>query len=172
MSEYSRNEIAVGIFVIFGIAAVGYLSASIGGVEFFPGPKTRVTAKFASIGDLKEGASVRVAGVQVGEVERIELNDTFDAVVSLALNAESKMPVDTIASIRTSGLLGESFVLLRPGGADENLQTGDRVQQTEPAVDLIDLFVKYALDSSDDEGKSGDTENDDDFDEEDDIPDP
>ena len=167
MSEYSRNELAVGVFVIIGVAAIGYLSASIGGVEFFPGPKTRVTARFASIGDLKSGASVRLAGVQVGEVEAIRLVD-YAADVSLALDATVEIPADTIASIRTSGLLGESFILLRPGGAEKNLKSGDKVAQTEPAIDLIDLIVKYALDQSDDEAKS-DEESDD---EDDDIPDP
>ena len=166
MSEYSRNELAVGVFVIIGVAAIGYLSASIGGVEFFPGPKTRVTARFASIGDLKSGASVRLAGVQVGEVEAIQLVD-YAADVSLALDATVAIPADTIASIRTSGLLGESFILLRPGGSEKNLKSGDKVAQTEPAIDLIDLIVKYALDQSDDEGSDEKSD-----DEDDDIPDP
>ena len=166
MSEYSRNEFAVGVFVIIGVAAIGYLSASIGGVEFFPGPKTRVTARFASIGDLKSGASVRLAGVQVGEVEAIQLVD-YAADVSLALDATVAIPADTIASIRTSGLLGESFILLRPGGSEKNLKSGDKVAQTEPAIDLIDLIVKYALDQSDDEGSDEKSD-----DEDDDIPDP
>lgn len=167
MSEYSRNELAVGVFVIIGVSAIGYLSASIGGVEFFPGPKTNVTARFASIGDLKSGASVRLAGVQVGEVARIRLVD-YAAEVDLSLDEAVAIPTDTIASIRTSGLLGESFVLLRPGGSEKNLKSGDRVAQTEPAIDLIDLFVKYALDQGDDEEK---TEGDND-EEDDDIPDP
>ena len=168
MSDYTRNELAVGVFVIIGVAAIGYMSASIGGVEFFPGPKTRVTARFASIGDLKSGASVRLAGVQIGEVSDIRLVD-YAADVDLALDMRVEIPTDTIASIRTSGLLGESFVLLRPGGSEKNLKTGDRVAQTEPAIDLIDLFVKYALESGDDEGKSDESDDDED---EDDIPDP
>ena len=168
MSDYSRNELAVGVFVIIGVAAIGYLSASIGGVEFFPGPKTRVTARFASIGDLKSGASVRLAGVQIGEVDAIRLVD-YGAEVDLSVDLEVALPTDTIASIRTSGLLGESFILLRPGGSEKNLKSGDRVAQTEPAIDLIDLFVKYALESGDDDkGESGD----DDEGEDDDIPDP
>ena len=169
MSEYTRNEIAVGLFVIMGVAAVGYLSASIGGVEFFPTPKTRVTARFASIGDLKEGASVRLAGVQIGKVRDIRLID-YAADVDLDIETSVPIPTDTIASIRTSGLLGESFVLLRPGGSDKNLKTGDKVAQTEPAIDLIDLLVKYAL--SDDEEDDGDSEKGSDDDEDDDIPDP
>jgi hypothetical protein len=61
------------------------------------------------------------------------------------------LPSDTIASIRTEGLLGESYVLLRPGGAEDDLAAGDRIAQTEPAIDLIDLIVKYALESGEDE---------------------
>ena len=147
--NHSRTEITVGLFVIVGIAALAYLSVSVAGLELFPGDATIVHARFASVGELKKGAAIKVAGVRVGEVRDIRL-DNYAADAELAIQTGIEVPADTIASIRTAGLLGESYVLLRPGGSDRNLASGDRLGQTEPAIDLIDLVVKYALDSDDD----------------------
>ena len=144
--RYRRSEIAAGLFVIAGTAALAYLSISIGGVELLQRDTVRVSARFASIGDLKVDGPVKIAGVKVGRVESIRLAD-YAAEVELSVQRDVPLPSDTIASIRTEGLLGESYVLLRPGGADSDLASGDRIVQTEPAVDLIDLVVKYALES-------------------------
>ena len=152
--SHSRIEIAVGIFVIAGILALGYLSVSVAGLDLFPGDATVVHARFASVGELKQGAAVKMAGVRVGEVRTIRL-EQYAAEADLAVQTDIDLPADTIASIRTAGLLGESYVLLRPGGSERNLKTGDRISQTEPAIDLIDLVVKYALDSADDEEDPG-----------------
>ncbi len=144
MKKHTKTELAVGTFVVAGLIALAYLSVSIGGVEFFEPPRMHVAARFASVGDLKAGASVKMAGVKVGVVEAIELRD-YAAEAQLAVDRSIPLPTDTIASIRTEGLLGESYVLLRPGGSESNLAEGDRIGQTEPAVDLIDLLVRYAL---------------------------
>lgn len=150
MNEYTKTEIAVGLFVIAGLCAIAYLSVSIAGLDLFVGDRTQLTARFASVGDLKEGAAVKIAGVQVGSVRSIRL-DRYAAEAQLAVAPEVELPADTIASIRTEGLLGEAYVMLRPGGSEKNLASGDRVAQTEPAIDLIDLVVKYALSSGDDD---------------------
>jgi phospholipid/cholesterol/gamma-HCH transport system substrate-binding protein len=150
---YSTTELSVGVFVLIGIVALGYISISIGGVEW-GAKRISVQARFASVGDLKPGAAVKIAGVKVGTVRDIEL-DNYAADAELRLDAELAIPSDTIASIRTEGLLGESYVLLRPGGADDDLTDGGRIPQTEPALDLIDLLVKYALSSDEDEDASG-----------------
>lgn len=161
MEEYTRTEIAIGLFVIVGVAAVAYLSVSVAGLELFPEETTNIKARFASVGQLKEGAVVKVAGVQVGSVKDIRLED-YAAETDLAIKRSVELPADTIASIRTEGLLGESYVLLRPGGSPENLTTGDRIAQTEPAIDLIDLVVKYALEGGgEDEGGGGEAPADD-----------
>jgi len=153
MSDHSRAELAVGAFVVVGLAGLAYLSVSIGGLELFENDRIQVGARFASIGDLKTGAVVKVAGVKVGRVQAIRLED-YAAETKLAIDANLVLPSDTIASIRTEGLLGESYVLLRPGGAEDNLEDGSRIGQTEPAIDLIDLLVKYALDSAEGGGES------------------
>lgn len=143
MQKHTTNELAVGLFVLLGLAGLGYLSVSIGGLEWGV-DRIPIEARFASVGELKIGAAVKIAGVKIGTVQDIEL-DRYAALVELAVDRGVPLPKDTIASIRTEGLLGEAYVLLRPGGAPEDLAPGDRLAQTEPAIDLIDLVVKYAL---------------------------
>lgn len=153
MSEHTRTELAVGAFVIVGLAGLAYLSVSIGGLELLPQDRIAVKARFASVGDLKAGAAVKIAGVKVGSVGRIQL-ESYAAEAELLVRSDVALPEDTIASIRTEGLLGESYVLLRPGGSEEDLADGGRIGQTEPAIDLIDLLVKYALESGESSGDS------------------
>lgn len=148
MQKYTAIEVAVGVFSVVGLTAVGLLSVSVGGWELLSPPSMAVSARFATVGELKTGAQVKMAGVNVGKVKRIQLED-YIALTELSLNAGLELPSDTIASIRTAGLLGESYVLLRPGGSLENLKAGDRILQTEPAIDLIDMVVNYALSQSD-----------------------
>lgn len=142
--QHTRNEIMVGIFVMIGIAALAYLSISIGGLELFPPERYVVKARFASVGDLKDGAPVRIAGVKVGQVKTVHLAE-YMAEADLAIGRSIKLPKDTIASIRTEGLLGNTYVALTPGGSLEDLRPGDVVAQTEPAIDLSDLLSRYAF---------------------------
>ncbi|MGF1510918.1 MAG: outer membrane lipid asymmetry maintenance protein MlaD [Myxococcota bacterium] len=151
-NRYSLTEFSVGLFVFFGLLALGYISVSIGGLELSRN-RIHVKARFSSVGDLKSGAAVKIAGVRVGSVRSIAL-ENYAADVELSLDSDVPLPRDTIASIRTEGLLGESYVLLRPGGSEDDLAEGGRIPQTEPALDLIDLLVKYALSSDEEEGTS------------------
>ncbi|MEM6531048.1 MAG: outer membrane lipid asymmetry maintenance protein MlaD [Myxococcota bacterium] len=141
-----KTEVAVGVFVLLGLLGIGYLSVSIGGIDLFPANTITLQARFASIGALKPGASVRLAGVKVGSVRSIGL-ENYAAEVTLDVDEDLPLPDDSFALIRTEGLLGESYVLLRPGGSPDDLVDGGRISETESAVDLIDLVVKYALDS-------------------------
>ncbi len=144
METHTRTEIAVGAFVLAGAAVLAYLSLSIGGLHPLQAKRYVLHARFASVGPLKVGAAVRVAGVAIGEVQRISLVN-YVAVVDLAVEERVKLPADTIASIRSEGLLGAAFVALSPGGDSRELADGGRIAQTEPAIDLIDLLVKYGL---------------------------
>ena len=144
MSDYTRLELSVGAFVVAGLAVLAYLSLSIGGLEVFSGDRYQVRARFASVGDLSRNATVRMAGVKIGRVESIGLED-YAAEVVLEIDAEVELPADTIASIRTEGLLGQSYVSLSPGGSEKNLAEGGRISQTEPAIDLIDILSRYAF---------------------------
>jgi phospholipid/cholesterol/gamma-HCH transport system substrate-binding protein len=147
MANYSRLEISVGAFVAGGLALVAYLAISLGGLRLMSGDRTTIVARFASIGDLRSAAPVRIAGVNVGQVGKIRLAD-YVARIELLIDADVKIPSDTIASIRTSGLLGESFVSLSPGASDRILHDGEAIIQTEPALDITQLLQKYAFGST------------------------
>ncbi|HET7506322.1 MAG TPA: outer membrane lipid asymmetry maintenance protein MlaD [Kofleriaceae bacterium] len=147
MANPSRLEISVGVFVALGLAIVAYLAVSLGNVRILAGDQTTLVARFSSIGDLRKAAPVRIAGVSVGKVGKIELAD-YVARIELLIDADVKIPSDTIASIRTSGLLGESFVSLSPGGSERMLRDGDAIVQTEPALDITQLLQKYAFGSA------------------------
>lgn len=146
MERYTKLEFSVGAFVLIGAAALGYLALTLGDVSLTRDAKYPVFARFSSVAGLKVGDSVKVAGVTVGEVKSIALAD-FNAQVELALNEDVRLPSDTIASIQSAGLLGDSFVNLAPGADDGDLTPGDRIARTEPAVSLTELIAKYAFGS-------------------------
>ncbi len=135
-------EISVGVFIIAGVAGLVYLAVSLGNVGF-PGSKGyTLEARFASVTGLRKGASVEVAGVAVGKVSGITLdNDT--AVVSLAIDSGTKIPDDTIASIRTKGIIGEKFIKLSYGGSDTFLDNGGTLTETESSISIEELISKY-----------------------------
>src|SRR5262245_26935913 len=116
--DYGKSEIVAGVFVLMGLAILAYLSISIGGLRLGRHHRYEVKARFSNIGGLKPRASVKIAGVTVGEVSSIRLADYF-AEVGIDVDYEVTLPKDTIASITTAGLLGEAYVSLSPGAADE-----------------------------------------------------
>jgi phospholipid/cholesterol/gamma-HCH transport system substrate-binding protein len=144
LHDYTKNEIVAGAFVVLGLAVVGYLSISIGGLTLLQPKAYRVLARFSNVGDLKGRAPVKLAGVTVGKVKTIRLADYFGEA-ELEIDRKVVLPKDTIASISSAGLLGESFISLSPGGAEGNLRDGDRISHTEPAVNVVDLIGKYAF---------------------------
>jgi phospholipid/cholesterol/gamma-HCH transport system substrate-binding protein len=142
--DYKKAEIAAGTFLLVGLAALAYLSISIGGLKLLPHDEYRLRARFSNVGDLKLRAPVKVAGVTIGRVEAIGLADYY-AEVQLAVDRTVPLPTDTIASIATAGLLGESHISLSPGAADQNLAAGERITHTEPALNVADLLSRYAF---------------------------
>ncbi|HEY7374741.1 MAG TPA: outer membrane lipid asymmetry maintenance protein MlaD [Polyangia bacterium] len=144
MLDYRRSEIIAGAFVLLGLVLLGYLSISIGGVHLSPRHRYQIRARFANVGDLKARAPVKIAGVTVGEVRSIGLADYF-AELGLAIDRGVTLPRDTIASITTAGLLGEAYVALSPGAADNDLRDGDVITHTEPALNVADLLARYAF---------------------------
>lgn len=154
MNSYTKIEITVGAFVIAGVLALGYLSISVGGLDLLPGGRYPLNARFATVGDLKKNAQVKLAGVPVGKVSDIQVED-YVGVVRFEVQEGLELPADTIASIRTAGLLGEAYISLSPGAAEENLEPGDRIAQTEPPLDLMQLLGKYAFGSVEDGDDTG-----------------
>jgi phospholipid/cholesterol/gamma-HCH transport system substrate-binding protein len=137
-------ELSVGLFILAGILCLGYLSVNLARMEVMGGRGYEVYALFTNVGGLKKGAQVVIAGVDVGRVKGVAIED-FRAKVSLSINQGIEIPEDTIASIRTRGLIGEKFVNITPGGSEEMISPGGRIWDTEPAVDLEELISKFAF---------------------------
>ncbi|RQW78042.1 MAG: outer membrane lipid asymmetry maintenance protein MlaD [Geobacter sp.] len=141
----AKLETIVGLFVLVGILCLGYLSIKLGKMELFGGNFYQVTADFDSVSGLKSGASVEIAGVEVGRVGRIILDPKSGNMARVYLQIRSGLQLqdDVIASIRTRGIIGDKFILLKPGGSEKLLTAGARIRETESALDLEDLLSKY-----------------------------
>ena len=143
--QRSKIDVWVGLFVLIGAVAILFLAlqaANLLNLSF--NPTYRVTATFDNVGSLKPKAAVRSAGVVVGRVESIAFDDqTYQARVVLALESRYAFPKDSSLKILTSGLLGEQYVGIEPGGADANLAEGDVVTQTQSAVVLENLIGQF-----------------------------
>ncbi len=135
-------ETAVGLFVLFGIACLAWLSVKLGKLEIVGGDYFPVHAEFASASGLRKGVSVEIAGVDVGKVESITLND-YRADVLMKIRQGVKLQEDTIASIRTRGLIGDKYVSLSPGASDRLIPPGGKIRETEAAVDLEALIGEF-----------------------------
>lgn len=146
--KQSRLELFVGGFVLLGIAAVAYLTIKLGAGALLGGDTYVIEARFTNAGGLNSGGSVLVAGVPVGRVEgiRVDEND-YSAIATLRLVSGLKLPTDSMASIKTTGLIGDKFVALAPGADDTWLEPGARITMTESAVDLESLIGKMAFGS-------------------------
>jgi phospholipid/cholesterol/gamma-HCH transport system substrate-binding protein len=141
-------EIVVGVFVLAGVAALAHLSIGLARREVVRGEGYHVKAVFSDVGGLRAGAAVSVAGVDVGSVTRITLRD-YQGEVTLYLDGRVKLQVDSIASIRTRGLIGEKFIAISPGGDEKMLAEGGSIVETEPAVDLEQLISKFVFGKKD-----------------------
>ena len=140
--EKAKLELVVGIFVLAGIACLAYLSIKLGKLELIGGDVYEVEAQFNTATGLKPGASIEIAGVEVGRVKDITLKDDRAAVL-LAVNKSVKLYSDTIASIKTRGIIGEKFMALSPGGGGDPLKPGDTIRDTESGLDLEELVSQY-----------------------------
>ena len=142
MGRSSTRDFLVGLFVLAGLAAIAYLSLSVGGLTYTGPGGLIIYAAFDQTGGLKPRAAVEISGVKVGQVTAIALDDNFRARVQLNLDSSLKLPVDTTASIVTAGILGDRYVSLQLGGDDEVLKSGDQISFTESAVILERLIGK------------------------------
>ncbi|TLM68208.1 MAG: outer membrane lipid asymmetry maintenance protein MlaD [Deltaproteobacteria bacterium] len=139
-------EIAVGLFVVAGFLCFAWLSVRLGDVGLFDPPTYTVSAEFGSVSGLKPGAIVEIAGVQVGKVTRIELNtEKYEARVEISLQKGVVLQADSIASIRTAGIIGDRYIDISPGGSDELIGPGGRIVETESAINLEELVSKYVF---------------------------
>ncbi len=142
----SSVEIAVGLFVVIGIVCVGYLTIRLGKMELIGGNYYSLKASFQSVSGLKTGAQVEIAGVEVGQVDSISLDRIEQvAIVKMKIDREVVLTDDVIASVKTSGLIGDKYINLAPGGSEEILNSGDTITETESALDLEEIISKYVF---------------------------
>lgn len=141
----STLDLWVGLFVLIGAAALMFLSLKVGNLSASSFAETyTIDARFQNIGGLKVRAPVKVAGVVVGRVSDISYDsERFEALVELAIDARDTFPRDTIGEILTSGLLGEQYIGLEPGGSEQNLKPGDTLKLTQSAVVLEKLIGQF-----------------------------
>ena len=139
------RDFVVGLFVLAGLGAIAYLSIQVGGLSYKGPGGFELIARFDEIGGLATRAPVAISGVKVGQVSRIELTPPPDirARVTLDLDPSLSLPIDTTASIRTSGLLGDQFISLEPGAEEEVLKSGEEIERTEPALSIERLIGKF-----------------------------
>ncbi len=143
MTRSPTRDLLVGLFVLIGLGAVAYLSVRVGGLGFGGPGGLHLWARFDEIGGLKPRAPVVLAGVKVGQVTSISLSEDYRARVDMEVDERLELPVDTTASIVTSGLLGDRFISLQPGGEEQVLKSGEEIGFTESAVILERLLGKF-----------------------------
>jgi phospholipid/cholesterol/gamma-HCH transport system substrate-binding protein len=146
----------VGLFVVLGFVALLFLALKAGNMSSLSFQATyTVKLKFDNIGGLKPRAPVKSAGVTVGRVDAIGFDqNTYQAVVSIDIDKQYQFPKDSSAKILTSGLLGEQYIGLEPGGDDQMLKTGDTISMTQSAVVLENLIGQFLYNKAADSGAS------------------
>lgn len=143
MQASPGRDLVVGLFVAAGFAAIGYLSLQVGGLSYKGPGGFQLVATFDEIGGLSVRAPVVISGVKVGRVERISLDENLRARVTVDLDPQLELPVDSSGAIRTAGLLGDQFIALEPGGEEELLRSGDQIAFTEGALNLERLVGAF-----------------------------
>ncbi len=142
-------EFTVGLFILIGFGAFIYLALQLGEVPFLRQGSTYVLkAEFDNVAGIKKGASVQVAGVTVGEVAEIALSDTEAALLSLRIEKSLKVSVDSIASVKSQGIIGDKFIQLNLGGDEKKFGPGEIIRETESSVDIESLISKFAFGSA------------------------
>jgi phospholipid/cholesterol/gamma-HCH transport system substrate-binding protein len=139
-----NKELAAGFFLLIGIFSLVYISLKLGRLELIGGKYYTLYAEFDEAGGIKPGAVVEIAGVEVGKVKSIRL-DNYLALIELTIKKDIKIQEDAIASIKTKGLIGEKYIELTPGGSEKFLSNGGKIRDTESAIDIEELISKYVF---------------------------
>jgi phospholipid/cholesterol/gamma-HCH transport system substrate-binding protein len=135
-------EISVGVFVLLGLMAMAYISIRLGQFPWGGSGSYQVTATFSNVGGLQRGADIDIAGVKVGRVEKIALDD-YQAVVTLSVESSIELQEDAIASIKTRGLIGEKYIRITPGGSDQLISPGGRIREVETPLDFEEVIGQF-----------------------------
>ncbi|MDD5169825.1 MAG: outer membrane lipid asymmetry maintenance protein MlaD [Syntrophales bacterium] len=145
MQKYTM-ETVVGIFIVFGLLCIGYMTVKLGHVSLLGDNAYSLFARFTSVTGLRTGSIVYISGIEVGRVAQMTMDqESQKAVVELRIRKDIKIYDDAIASIKTEGLIGDMYVSIDPGGGGTLLKPGGTITETQPAVDISDLISKYAF---------------------------
>jgi phospholipid/cholesterol/gamma-HCH transport system substrate-binding protein len=145
MKKYAMETI-VGIFVVFGLLCVGYMTVKLGKIDLFRSDSYSLIAKFTTVTGLRIGSPVNILGIEVGQVEKITMDqENLKAVVQIRLKKDIKIYDDAIASIKTEGLIGDKYLSIDPGGGGNLLVNNGVITETQAAVDIEQLISKYAF---------------------------
>ena len=142
MGARLRSDAVVGLFALAGLACLGYLSFKLGKVEVLGDRGYLVRAEFDSVAGLTKGASVQIAGVDVGRVAQIRLRG-YRAEVAMRIERGVRLQTDAIVSVRTKGLIGEKYLAITPGASERLIAPGGVLRETEDAVDIEELISRY-----------------------------
>lgn len=157
MNAHSTRDFVTGLFVLGGLVALAWLSFSVGGLQYKGDGGLPVYALFDQVAGLKPKSPVEIAGVRVGQVKGIRLDETFRARVDLDLDSTLQLPVDSSAAIVTAGILGDRYIQLTPGAEDAVMKAGEQIPYTESAIVLERLIGKFMVNVGD-KGKGGDAD--------------
>jgi len=145
MKKYTM-ETTVGIFLVFGLLAIGYMTVKLGHVSLFGDNAYSLFARFTTVSGLRTGSPVNMLGIEVGRVGRLTMDQKDQkAVVEIRIQKDIRVYADAIASIKTEGLIGDMFLSIDPGGSGKLLGPGETITETQGAVDIADLIAKYAF---------------------------
>ncbi|HOF04334.1 MAG TPA: outer membrane lipid asymmetry maintenance protein MlaD [Syntrophales bacterium] len=145
MQRY-KLETAVGIFLVLGLIVIGYMTVKLGHVSLFGNDTYPLYARFTSVTGLRTGSLVYIAGIEVGRVERLYMDqENQQAVVEMRIKKEIRIYDDAIASIKTEGLIGDMHLRIDPGGGGTLLKAGGVITDTQPPLDIGELIGKYAF---------------------------
>jgi phospholipid/cholesterol/gamma-HCH transport system substrate-binding protein len=147
MRKYS-TELMVGVFIFIGIVAMGYLSFNLGDVKIFGNKGHVIFAEFESSSGITDNSVVEIAGVSIGKVEEVVLKD-YISRVKMRIDPGVKISDDSIASVRTKGIIGEKFIKISPGGSDVWIEDGGSIMDTESSLDVEELISRYIFEKSD-----------------------
>lgn len=137
-------ELVVGLFIIVGVVCLGYLSIKLGKMEIVGERGYNLYALFSNVGGLKTGSPIVIAGVDVGRVKSITI-ENYQARVVLSLPKDIKIQEDAIVTVKAKGLIGEKYIEITPGGSEKIIKPGGRIRETQSSVDLEELLSKFVF---------------------------
>ena len=142
MKKYAM-ETTVGIFLVFGLLCIGYMTVKLGHVSLLGDNAYSLFARFTTVSGLRAGSPVNMLGIEVGRVVLLTMDQK--AVVEIRIQKDIKVYDDAIASIKSEGLIGDMFLSIDPGGSGKLLGPSGTITETQTAVDMVDLIGKYAF---------------------------